>query len=232
MIHGLSQPTETVFEQVSLLNCITGYTLIGGTALALQLHHRLSEDLDFCKWKTKTGERIIVDWSLIERELSQIGDIKKDLLGDNQCNFILNDHVKLSFYGNNMFKEPEGLHKMPFLNRLSIADVETVGVLKMEVMSRRRTFRDYYDMYVILESGVPLGNILAGTGKYTRHGLNTKNMLSILNNTENITEDTSFKHLNPAHDTDLNVMREVVRGKIAEFLSNTSKQKKAFRRDI
>jgi hypothetical protein len=43
MIHGLSQPTETVFEQASLLNGITGYTLIGGTALALQLHHRFFE---------------------------------------------------------------------------------------------------------------------------------------------------------------------------------------------
>jgi predicted nucleotidyltransferase component of viral defense system len=118
-----------------------------------------------------------------------------------------------------MFKEPGGLQKKPFLNHLSIADVETIGVLKMEVMSRRRTLRDYYDMYVILESGVPLENIIAGTGKYTRHGLSSKNMLAILNNTENIAEDAAFKHLNPVYSTDLNVMWEAVRERIKDFVT-------------
>jgi len=46
---GLSQQTEGIFERLSKLECIKNYTLIGGTALALQLGHRLSEDLDFCK---------------------------------------------------------------------------------------------------------------------------------------------------------------------------------------
>jgi hypothetical protein len=219
MIHGLSPNTESVFERISLLNSISGYTLIGGTALALQLRHRLSEDLDFCRWKTKTKERVTVDWSSIEAELSRIGEIKKDLLGDNQCNFVLNNSVKLSFYGNNMFKEPEVLQKKQFLNNVFIADVATIGVLKMEVMSRRRTFRDYYDIYVILESGISLDSILAGTGKYTRHALSSKNMLSILNNTENLAEDAVFKHLNPVYETDMEKMGGAIRAKIIEFVA-------------
>jgi hypothetical protein len=48
---GLSLHSEGIFEQVSKLDCVKNYTLIGGTALALQLGHRLSEDLDFCKWR-------------------------------------------------------------------------------------------------------------------------------------------------------------------------------------
>jgi len=48
---GLSKHTEVVFEQISKMECVKNYTLIGGTALALQIGHRLSEDLDFriCK---------------------------------------------------------------------------------------------------------------------------------------------------------------------------------------
>ena len=49
-VQGLSDETAKVFESVSKLNCIKDFILIGGTALALQTGHRISEDLDFCKW--------------------------------------------------------------------------------------------------------------------------------------------------------------------------------------
>jgi len=58
---GLSQHTEEIFEQISTLECIKNYTLIGGTALALQLGHRLSEDLDFCKWHKSRNDFVRVD---------------------------------------------------------------------------------------------------------------------------------------------------------------------------
>ena len=38
-----------------MLNCINGYTLIGGSALSLQIGKRLSENLDFCKWSTNVN---------------------------------------------------------------------------------------------------------------------------------------------------------------------------------
>ena len=66
---GLSQQTEEVFEQISTFECIKNYTLIGGTALALQIGHRLSEDLDFCKWrKTKNNFVRIDEWKQISDE--------------------------------------------------------------------------------------------------------------------------------------------------------------------
>jgi hypothetical protein len=217
MLQGLSPQTSQIFEQVSRLKCIAGYTLIGGTALALQLRHRLSEDLDFCKWKQTINERVVVDWSVIEAELSTIGDVKKDLLGDNQCDFAVRG-VKLSFYGNNRLKAPVNLCKIPLLNNLVIADVESTGIMKMEVMSRRRTLRDYYDMSVILEQGVSLEHIIEGAGSYTNHGLKARNMLAILNNTEHIPDDAGLAHLNPAYSTDIKRIREVISGKIREYV--------------
>ena len=53
---GLSQQTEEIFKHISKLKCINNYTLIGGTALALQIGHRLSEDLGFCKWRKSKAE--------------------------------------------------------------------------------------------------------------------------------------------------------------------------------
>lgn len=49
---GLASHTEKIFESVSKLECIKDYILVGGTALSLQIGTRLSEDLDFMRWRT------------------------------------------------------------------------------------------------------------------------------------------------------------------------------------
>ena len=48
---GLSEETAKVFESIKVLDILNDYLLIGGTALSMQIEHRLSEDLDFCKWQ-------------------------------------------------------------------------------------------------------------------------------------------------------------------------------------
>ena len=47
MRKGLTPNIEAIIDNVSQLECIKPYTLCGGTALAIQLGHRMSEDLDF-----------------------------------------------------------------------------------------------------------------------------------------------------------------------------------------
>ena len=54
MIRGLSQNASLIIESFSTINALKDYYLIGGTALSLQIDHRLSEDLDFCKWVPDT----------------------------------------------------------------------------------------------------------------------------------------------------------------------------------
>lgn len=61
MIHGLTRQAEQVLLNISENEFLKEYTFIGGSALAFQLHHRLSEDLDFCKWKTHAADRPSVD---------------------------------------------------------------------------------------------------------------------------------------------------------------------------
>lgn len=48
---ALAPHTSKLFDKVAALECIKPYFLVGGTALALQLDTRLSEDLDFMNWK-------------------------------------------------------------------------------------------------------------------------------------------------------------------------------------
>jgi hypothetical protein len=73
---GLAPHTEIIFERVSSLECIKPFVLVGGTALSLQIGSRLSEDLDFMRWRTSKNERMDVNWPVIKRELETIGIVE------------------------------------------------------------------------------------------------------------------------------------------------------------
>lgn len=72
-MRGIAKKAEAIIEKVSRLECIAGWTLVGGTALAIQLDHRKSEDLDFMRWQTHKGERMDVDWPAIRKQLETVG---------------------------------------------------------------------------------------------------------------------------------------------------------------
>jgi len=214
---GLSQQTEELFEQISKLECIKNYTLIGGTALALQLGHRLSEDMDFCKWRKSKNDFVRIDeWKQISDELTAIGKVEKNILDDNHIDFKVNG-VKITFYADNEFKEPKGLVKQPFLNNVKIADVKSIGIMKAAIMLHRNTHRDYYDIYSILQSGVPLGDIVYGAADYTEHRLKTKNIIAMLVDSENVRIDKRFQELNPVYNFELTFLEKGISEKVKEL---------------
>jgi len=214
---GLSQKTEEVFEQISKLECIKNYTLIGGTALALQLGHRLSEDLDFCKWrKSKNALVRIDDWKQITNELMTIGKVEKNILDDNHVDFKVND-VKITFYADNEFKEPKELVKQSFLNNIKIADIKSIGIMKAALMLHRNSHRDYYDIYSILQNGISLKDIVYGAADYTEHRLKTKNITAMLVDSEYVRIDKQFQKLNPIYDFDLTFLEKGISEKVKEM---------------
>jgi hypothetical protein len=213
---GLSQQTKEVFEQISKMEYVKNYTLIGGTALALQLGHRLSEDLDFCKWRKSKKKFVKVDeWKQISDELIAIGKVEKNLLDDNHIDFKVNG-VKVTFYADNEFKEPKELVKQPFLNNIKIADVKSIGIMKAALMLHRNSHRDYYDIYSILQSGVSLKEIVFGAADYTEHKLKTKNIIAMLVDSEYVKIDKQFQELNPKYNFDLTFLEKG----ISEFVKN------------
>lgn len=138
---GVTEKTSVVLNAISNLDCIKPYTLVGGTALSLQLGTRESEDLDFMSWRKNRNDKREVEWTKIKNELEKIGTIEKiDLLDIDHVEFIVNG-VKISFYANPN-KSPVQ-EEIPFLNNVRFADIKSIGAMKMEVMLRRSKFRDY-----------------------------------------------------------------------------------------
>lgn len=61
MRKGLTPNIESIIDQVAQLDCVKNYTICGGTALAIQLGHRISEGLDFMMWCVSKEEKPEVD---------------------------------------------------------------------------------------------------------------------------------------------------------------------------
>lgn len=194
---GLAPHTSRIFEAVSTLACIKPYLLVGGTALSLQIDTRQSEGLDFMKWRTKTDKKTEVDWYGIEKELSTIGKVQsRNLLDIDHVEFVV-EEVKLSFYASPKYSPVST--PIPWLNNLKLADIKSIGAMKMEVMMRRSNFRDYYDIYSILQAGIPIQELIALALTYSGHRLKTKNLLAMLTNGSRFNRDAHFEQLMPIY---------------------------------
>ena len=196
---SLAPHTGKVFEAISRLECIKPYTLVGGTALSLQIAKRQSEDLDFMKWLQKKEEQPEVNWPAIKKELESIGEIKSYEVGDfNFVSFIL-EGVKLSFYAASRKAIPS-MQRIPYLNNLFLADIESIGAMKMEVMLRRSKFRDYYDIYSILKEGGDINKMISAALEHSDHKLRTRSLLAMLTNGKRFIKDNEFKVLQPVYN--------------------------------
>lgn len=194
---GLAPHTLQIFEAVSKLDCIKPYLLVGGTALSLQIGTRQSEDLDFMKWRTSKTEKMEVAWFQIEKELTTVGDIQhKDILDIDHVEYLVSG-VKFSFYACPKYSPVS--EPVEYLNNLRLADVKSIGAMKMEVMLGRSNFRDYYDIYSILKSGVLINDLISLALTYSGHKLKSKNLLAMLTNGSRFMRDAHFDQLEPTY---------------------------------
>lgn len=196
-MRGIARHTEAIIEPVSRLDCLKGWVLAGGTALAIQLGHRLSEDLDFMRWQTRRDERMDVDWPTIRKQLETVGTVEAmDIHDRNHIEFVVSG-VKFSFYARES-KAPD-IQVIPFMNNIVLADISSIAVMKMEVMLRRSKFRDYYDLYCIFREDPDVMKFVHGAGDYSNHTLKSKNILSMLTNHRHFVQDRNFDQLEPAY---------------------------------
>ncbi len=124
------------------------FHLVGGTALALQLRHRISRDLDF--FTTRPTESI--SRARILKEVSELfrpGDYRVTLQSGEQIDLVVNG-IRVTFRAW-PFKTEKPLLSF---GSARIADPEDVIGMKAYSIGRRAVARDYIDIYFALRSGV------------------------------------------------------------------------------
>jgi len=188
--------------------------LCGGTALAMQIGHRKSEDLDFMMWRISKTEKPEVNWNLIEKELKEkIGEIENfNMLGFDQVEFVVKS-VKFSFFVSDNLSPVT--KPIDYLGNIRLADIESIMAMKMEVMLRRMKFRDYYDIYCMLQEGYSIHNGMEKALNLSRHRLSSKNIVAMLLGGQFI-PDNNFATLEPKYDVTKEQIREYVMQKLKE----------------
>ena len=215
MMNGLAPQTSEVFERITRLECIKPFVLVGGTALSLQLDKRQSEDLDFMCWKKNAKDKAEVPISAIKREIESIARIDSMEIGSFSFVEFVVEGVKLSFYAAPR-KQIPSMQVVPFKNNLQLADIKSIGAMKMEAMLRRSKFRDYYDIYTILNEGVDIQEMIEMALEHSGHLLKRKNLLAFLTDGERFRKDKAFLQLNPVYDVSPYDIQEYIKQKLLE----------------
>lgn len=126
----------------NLLPFIKGFVLGGGTALALQLAHRLSFDFDFFTFSS-------IPKKLLEKlsKTIEISNIVVDT--SDELTFFTKDNIKVTFllYPFESYSKPVADE-----NGLLLFPVQEIALQKAYVIGRRGEYRDYFDLYTILKN--------------------------------------------------------------------------------
>ncbi len=161
----LKPETEPVWNFLKTEASLRDFTLIGGTALALRIGHRISEDLDFCYLDLHLPRKAL---QALEVKAAQNGfsfvrsddpaaldefEIGGMELHDFQQDFLVNNSVKLSFF---TADKPlvKSLNPVPGKGAKNqgprIAELDELFRSKAIVSSKRSKSRDWFDLFALL----------------------------------------------------------------------------------
>lgn len=126
---------------------LSGWTLAGGTGLALQIGHRYSDDLDFFRF----GNFEVPD---LIRNLSRIGSTSVQSRDEGTLHSVV-ERVRLSFM---RAEAPLLFDGIPYRG-IEIADPQDIAVMKIVAIGGRGSRKDFVDLYFYLRGGGSLKNV-------------------------------------------------------------------------
>lgn len=131
------------------------FVLYGGTALALRLGHRTSEDFDFFSNKPFSPDLLRKAIKFLEHaEIRQLTRNTLTVIVDRE------GPVKVSFFGDlklNRVQDPDLMSD----NGVRVASLVDIGATKLATIQQRAQARDYEDVLALIDAGVSLPQMLA-----------------------------------------------------------------------
>lgn len=147
----LDKERQTAFQKLSFLK--KEGILAGGTALSLQVAHRLSLDFDiFLNREIKRGDVLKL------KENFKIQNILYNT--PDQLTIVTINKINISFI-NSPFKQ---LFRSIKTNSLSLSHINDISADKAYTVGRRAVWRDYVDMYFILKNHLTVQEIIKFAG--------------------------------------------------------------------
>lgn len=159
--------TAAVLAKLAQEPALSGFCLVGGTALALQAGHRRSQDLDLVRFSPTLDKQALsramhtqgADLITPQSAISAARINGLDLLTRVQ-DYVL-DGVKVQ-----CFTDPEGLRHAPGSQPVEgwsfdLMNVDGLFAMKSALLLKRSRSRDYFDLMWFCQQGKTLDDILA-----------------------------------------------------------------------
>ncbi|OGQ55964.1 MAG: hypothetical protein A3I75_06085 [Deltaproteobacteria bacterium RIFCSPLOWO2_02_FULL_50_16] len=135
------------FEKKSSFE-LAGWVLAGGTGLALQIGHRVSEDFDFFRTDKYQIKRL-------HETVKEIGTYET-LQEDDKTLTVMVSGIKTSFF---CVPDPFIFKTIPY-RFFSIADIRDIALMKLIAISGRGSKKDFIDLYAILRKKITLQELV------------------------------------------------------------------------
>jgi predicted nucleotidyltransferase component of viral defense system len=155
MTQLLDDTAQMICQKLATSRAARSFYLAGGTGLALQLKHRVSMDLDFLQ--VSGAERI--PNTRLTNELTRLfgrAALRVDLRQMDQVHWSIHG-TKVTFMAypfRLIYPLVDGSSLATWLTGISVADQREIAAMKAYALGRRATFRDYVDLFYLLQSGV------------------------------------------------------------------------------
>lgn len=140
-----------------------GFTLYGGTAIALRLGHRDSVDFDFFSEHPLDRNAIKAAFYFVDRSTT-IQDQENTWVVLAPCGSSHQEHVKVSFFGGIAFGRV-GDPDFTDDGVLQVASFDDLMATKVKVVLQRAEAKDYRDVCAMVNAGVSLSRGLASARK-------------------------------------------------------------------
>lgn len=140
----LSAHAFSTLQKIMTNKLFKNFYLAGGTALALQLGHRKSEDLDLFSAKEFKSNIVV-----------KLKDYKVISLGDNSIEIAIGKTKLFFFYfAFPLFKD------IIHVEKLRMADPVDIGLMKLLALQGRTCKKDIMDLFFIDKNVIPLQELL------------------------------------------------------------------------
>ncbi|MEJ7730077.1 MAG: nucleotidyl transferase AbiEii/AbiGii toxin family protein [Polyangiaceae bacterium] len=165
---GVAAKQLRALDRLKTLAPLAGFYLAGGTAIAFHLRHRRSLDLDLF---SATAD---VDFDVIRRSLAVLPEGVSVIAETDAA-------LKVLLLG-----EPVDLVRYPYAplehptagpSGFPVAGLLDLAVMKMAAVARRGIRRDFWDLRVLLGTGLTLG--VAGEAYLQRFGVNESDLYHV-----------------------------------------------------
>ena len=132
-----------------------GFVLYGGTAIALRLAHRHSEDFDFFSNQNFEPRELLNGVRYLKAST-----VRQESANTLTCRIDRSGRVLVSFFGGlslNRVADPD----LASGTRLPVASLLDLAATKLVVVVQRASLKDYLDLDAILQTGIDLPTALA-----------------------------------------------------------------------